>query len=78
MLVTEIDELFENKAKTDGSYAIAYAILQLAGAQDRAASALYALGNGNASTHTGAIESLAHEIKGVATAIMAVADSRSN
>jgi len=77
MLVNDLDELFEKKARAgEGAYAIAYALLQLAGAQDKTAVALYALGNGNAATHMGAIENLAREVKKVGEAIHAVADAR--
>lgn len=45
-------------AQTDGSYAIAYALLAVARAQQATAASLMALGNGNADTPMGAIESL--------------------
>lgn len=44
-----IDSEFLNKGETDGQYAIAFALMQVARSIDR-------LGNGNASTPMGAIE----------------------
>ena len=79
MLQNDLDELFEKKARAgDAAYAIAYALLQLAGAQDRAAVALNALGNANAATPMGAIEALSLQVANVASAIQAVAEAKSN
>jgi hypothetical protein len=51
-----IDDLIEDKARTDGEFAIAYALLRLAAAQQNAATHLKYLGNGHAATSMGAIE----------------------
>lgn len=53
-----IEQQIEEKAPRDPGFAIAYALLLLAQAQERTASAVRALGNGDAATSMGAIEAL--------------------
>jgi hypothetical protein len=63
-LAQHIKDLFEDKArKGDAGFAIAYALIDLADAQDATAKALQRLGMGDAATRMGAIEGLAVEIK---------------
>lgn len=63
-------ELFEDKARAgDGAYAIAWALLDLSDSQEATAKALQRLGNGDASTHYGAIEGLAMKIEQAAEII---------
>jgi hypothetical protein len=52
-----LHDFIEEKARSDGSYAVAYALLQVAAAQEKAATHLKYLGNGDAATTMGAIES---------------------
>lgn len=71
-----LDEKIEQKAKSgNGASMIAYALLQLTAAQDRTATALFRLGNGNASTDFGAIEGLSMQMKMIADAIQGLADA---
>lgn len=51
-----IEDLIEEKARVDGGYAIAFALLKLARAQENLAVHVKYLGNGNAATPMGAIE----------------------
>lgn len=51
-----LKEVIEARAARDGSYAVAYAILQLAEAQREVAFRLKFLGNGDAFTSMGALE----------------------
>ncbi|MEY9590597.1 hypothetical protein ABIA06_002888 [Bradyrhizobium yuanmingense] len=65
-----IENYFEERARSgDGAFAIAYALLELRDAQIHTARALNKLGVGDASTHFGAIENLAMEIKDAARVI---------
>lgn len=67
-----IKDLFEDKARAgDGSYAIAYALLDLADAQAAASRALNKLGVGDASTPFGALEALGMQIEKAAEIIAA-------
>lgn len=69
----ELRDLFEKRARGgDGAFAIAWAILDLSDSQEAAAKALKKLGNGDASTHIGAIESLGMQIEKVADAISSI------
>lgn len=65
MLMTdqELRDAIRSKAAGDGSFAIAWAVLTLAAAQERTAAALRMLGTGDAATSMGAIEFLAKETK---------------
>jgi hypothetical protein len=61
---------FRERAEAgDGAFAIAYAILQLAGAQQSSAAAIKRLGNGEATSHLGAIEGLSLTIDKAAQVI---------
>jgi hypothetical protein len=72
----DLRELFEKKARSgDGAFAVAYALLELADAQDKAAIATFDLGTRNAGTQMGAIELLALEVKGLAAAIIEAGNS---
>lgn len=51
-----ISELIEDKARTDAGYAIAFALMKLARAQEDVAVGIKYLGNGDAATTMGAIE----------------------
>ena len=52
-----IQDFFEDKArKGDGAYAIAYALMELANAQNSTATWIKYLGNGDAASPMGAIE----------------------
>lgn len=53
----------------DAGFAIAYAILRLAEAQEATASALRALGTGNAATEMGAIEALSVSVEALSSSI---------
>lgn len=67
-----IKDLFEDKARAgDGSFAIAYAVLDLADAQVATARALNKLGLGDASTPFGALEALGMQIEKAAEIIAA-------
>ncbi|MDB5562938.1 MAG: hypothetical protein JWN11_2356 [Hyphomicrobiales bacterium] len=62
--------LFLSKAeKGEGAFAIAFALLELAEAQQDTATAIGRLGNGSASTPFGAIENLAMQVEKIASAI---------
>ncbi|AHE55690.1 hypothetical protein [Sphingomonas sanxanigenens] len=59
-----IEDVCEERArKGDGSFAIAFAILQLARAQERTATALTRLGLNDAATEMGALENIAYQMK---------------
>ena len=59
-----IKDLFEDKARAgDGSFAIAYALLDLADAQAATSRALFKLGLADASTPFGALEALGMQIE---------------
>lgn len=65
-----IEDYFEERARSgDGAFAIAYALIELKNAQMQTARALNKLGVGDASTHFGALENLAMELKGAANAV---------
>jgi hypothetical protein len=51
-----IEDLIENKARSDAGYAIAFALLKLARAQEASTHHTKNLGNGNASTDTDAVQ----------------------
>jgi len=75
MYPDNLKALFEQKAREgDGSFAIAYALLELTDMQDKTAVAIYALGNANAATPMGAIEGLSREVGRVAAAIAELAE----
>lgn len=72
MTQKHIEDLFEDKARAgDGSFAVAYALLRMAEAQNATAAALRQLGTGDAATTMGAIELLAVEVRDGARAIEA-------
>ncbi len=59
-----IQDLCEDKArKGDGAYAVAFALLELARAQERTAGALRDLGFADAASPYGAVEALIMQIK---------------
>jgi len=61
---------FEERARAgDGAFAIAYALSNLTNAQIATARALNKLGVGDASTHLGALENLAMELKHASEAV---------
>lgn len=63
-MAKHIQDLFEDKArKGDGAYAVAYALLELARAQERTATQLKNLGLADASTPYGAMEALIMQMK---------------
>jgi hypothetical protein len=63
-----IKDVFEAKARNgDGAFAIAYALIDLADAQEATARALQKLGLADASTHLGALEALGMQIEKAAT-----------
>jgi hypothetical protein len=65
-----IHDFFEERARAgDGAFAIAYALSNLTDAQIAAARALNKLGVGDASTHLGALENLAMELKQVGESV---------
>lgn len=68
-------EVFEKKAHKEAGYAIAYSLMQLAKQQEMVAIHLKYLGTGDAATRIGAVEFLAMETKGIATALSEVADA---
>lgn len=51
-----LEQTIERKAKTNGEYAIAYALLKLADAQQSTAYQIRNLGNADAATPMGALE----------------------
>jgi hypothetical protein len=57
-----IDDVIEEKARTDSGYAIAYALLKVAEAQKTVATHIKYLGVGDAATTMGAIEFLSVHI----------------
>ena len=64
MAEKHIHDLFEEGARRgEAGYAIAFALLELASAQERTATALKNLGLADASTPFGAIEALGMQIK---------------
>jgi len=65
----DLRDLIEQEARTDSGYAIAYALLRIAEAQDRTATQLKYLGTGDAASTMGAVELLAMELKGVGQAL---------
>jgi hypothetical protein len=66
----ELRNLFEKEARAgDGAFAVAWALMDLADAQGHTAGAIQRLGNGNASTHFGAIENLAMQVEKIADAV---------
>ena len=74
MQSTDLHDVFEKKTRGgDGAFAIAYALMELAAAQAGSAAALRALGNGNASTHIGAIEGLSIQVGQVVSALNNIA-----
>jgi hypothetical protein len=72
----DLRKIFQDKAKAgDGAFAIAWALIDLADAQEATAKAIQRLGLADAATHCGAIESLGMVVKEVAEAINRVAGS---
>jgi hypothetical protein len=70
MAAKSLQDIIEERARNgDGAYAIAYGLIHLAEAQGATADALYRLGNGNASTHYGAIEHLGMQVEKAARII---------
>lgn len=71
---THIDDIIEEKARTDSGYAIAYALLRIAEAQKNVATHIKYLGNGNAMGPMGAIEAfglhIGEKIDNLASAII--------
>lgn len=61
-----LHDVIEERARTDGSYAIAHALLKLAEAQSRTAHSLERLGLNEASSSMGAVELLSSELKRIA------------
>jgi hypothetical protein len=74
MIDPDIEESIEGLIGEHPEYAVAYAILQLAKAQDRTADQIKALGLGNAASTMGAVEYLAVQVAEVAKALRAIAD----
>ena len=66
-----IEDLIEDRARSDGAYAIAYALLEQAEALKACASALRDIGIGNAATPMGGLELLAMEVRDGLAAIAA-------
>jgi hypothetical protein len=63
-MTQHIQDFCEDRArKGEGAFAVAFALLELARAQDRTATALKNLGNGDAATPMGAIEALGAVLK---------------
>lgn len=63
-MAKHIQDVFEDKARAgDGAYAVAFALLELARAQDRTATQLKNLGFADASTPFGAMEALIMQMK---------------
>lgn len=63
-------EFCEKRARQgDAGFAIAYALIDLADSQEATAAAIQRLGNGNASTHFGAIENLAMQMEKAAQSL---------
>lgn len=63
-MAKHIQDVFEDKARAgDGAYAVAFALLELARAQERTATQLKHLGLADAATPYGAIEALVMQIK---------------
>jgi hypothetical protein len=69
-----LHDLIEEKARQDGGYAVAYALLRLADAQDRTALWLKHLGLADAATPMGAIEVLSVEFKRMADSMTSIAE----
>ncbi len=70
-----IQDLCEDKARAgDAGYAIAYALLELADAQQKTAIAITRLGLNDAATPMGAIEMLSLETKRIAEALNAISE----
>jgi len=74
-----IEDLFEDKArKGDGSFAIAFALMQIARHQKSLAYQVQSLGLGNAASPMGATEFLATSVRDVgdaiSSALQAIAD----
>ena len=69
----DLREVFAKKATTDAGFAIAWALIDLADAQEATAKAIQRLGNGDAATHLGAIENLAVQVQGVTEALNSIA-----
>ncbi|AHE55880.1 hypothetical protein [Sphingomonas sanxanigenens] len=78
MAEQHIENVCEDRArKGDGSFAIAFAILQLARAQERTATALNRLGFNGAIEKMGGLEAVAHEMRKAGEAIAdALQDAR--
>jgi len=74
MINRDIEKSFQELIGEDAGYAVAYAILQLAKAQDRTADQIKALGLGDAASTMGAVEYLAAQEAEVAKALRAIAD----
>ena len=66
MTKLHLHDVIEDRARTDGSYAVAYALLKLAEAQTRTARSLERMGMNDASGPMGAIEMVSYELKRIA------------
>jgi hypothetical protein len=66
MTKLHLHDVIEERARTDGSYAVAYALLKLADAQTRTARSLERMGMNDASGPMGAIEMVSYELKRIA------------
>jgi hypothetical protein len=69
----DLDDLIKKRAKGDAGYAIAYALLRLAEAQEATAVHLKYLGVGDAASTMGAVEFLATKVGEVAQSLSEVA-----
>lgn len=79
MAKEELRTLFEKKARAgEPGFAIAWALMDLADAQEATARAIQRLGNADASTHFGAIEALGMEVGKVAEALTSISSSVSD
>jgi hypothetical protein len=64
-----INEVIAEKARSDGNYAVAYAILKLVEEQSAIATHIKYLGTGNAATTMGALECVALQLGAIAEAL---------
>jgi hypothetical protein len=73
----DLRTFFKKKACTgDGAFAIAWALMDLSDSQEATAKAIQKLGNADAATPFGAIESLGMQVEKIADAISALDFSR--
>jgi hypothetical protein len=77
-MTKQLDEIIEEKANSDGLFAIAYAVLQLVDAQYATAKALNKLGVAEASTPFGAIEAHSMSVQKVADALADISGALGN